>query len=187
MKWDREDGHNKEKDKDRDKDRDRDRDRDREKGKDRDINSDMSLTDQMDETSRSHSVLCEGVTGMFRGSHSRAPLGPYSPYNNAQGGPLGSVDTGALALGYASVGDEKDREHRDRDRDRDRERERDRNGDTGKSSVPTRLTVKKASSLALAEAKRKSDLASRRRRYVRTSHPVISYLQTVYVERMVAQ
>lgn len=51
MKWDREDGHHKDKDKDKDRDRDRDRERDREKGKDRDIGSDVSLTDQMDETS----------------------------------------------------------------------------------------------------------------------------------------
>ena len=170
MKWDGEDGHHK--DEDKDKDKDKDRDRDREKGKDRDIGSDISLTDQMDETSRSHSVLGEGVTSMFRGSHSRAPLGPFSPYNNAQVGPQGGGDTGALALGYAGVDDQKDREHREKDRDRDRDRERDRDRDrerewdAGKSSVPTRLTVKKASSQALAEAKRKSDLVLRRRRYV---------------------
>ena len=45
------------------------------------------------------------------------------------------------------------------------ERERERDGPIGKPLVPTRLTVKKASTRAQQEAKRKADLAVRSKRY----------------------
>ena len=48
----------------------------------------------------------------------------------------------------------------------ERERERERDGPIGKPLVPTRLTVKKASTRAQQEAKRKADLAVRSKRYV---------------------
>ena len=174
IKWDREDGY--QKDKDRDKDRHRDRDRDREKDKekgrerDRDNVSENSFDGQKDDNSRYYSVLGDGNTNTvtLRGTNNRPPLGLYSTSSPQGGGEVG----GALTLAYASVGDEKDREFRERDRERDRDREkaRERGGDGGKSSVPTRQTVKEASSQALEEAKRKSNLALRKKRYRTYEH-----------------
>ena len=153
IKWDREEGYHK--DKDRDKEKDKDRDREIEKGKDKGNASDNSSDGQKDDISRSHSVLGDGITGILRGPNKHTLSGPYSTFNNLLSGTQGGGEVGG-ALAYVNMGDEKDRDCR--------ERERERNGVGGRSSVPTRQTVKKASSQALEEAKRKSGLALRRRR-----------------------
>ena len=130
----------------------------KEKDKDRDKEKEglgANIDDDDDAISLPHSIFGDRTAGQ-RAPGVRTPGVAPSASMAATAGKSMIVSAGATGVGLetgVAV------EERDRDRERERERE-----PVGKVLVPTRLTVKKASTRAQQEAKRASDLAVRSRR-----------------------
>ena len=126
------------------KEKDKDRDKDKE-------GMGVNIDDDDDAISLPHSIFGDRAGGQQRAPGARTPgIAPSASMAGATSKCM-TASAGATGVGLGETGVAVE--------DRDREREREPVG-----KVPTRLTVKKASTRAQQEAKRASDLAVRSRR-----------------------